>query len=717
MFSQLSRVKYYNAASRLRYYNTFWDRFLWVLKHDFIKGKISISDAEGILIKKWLLSSWSTKNYSEVLQKVFDLSSEKTWERLLAIYNKDKNLFSKLIDKSTKIKDIRKFKYVLDMERLNLVEWVIASKNKLWLNIFSQLKYKKDFAKFSKLYPNLKKLDLTKHSWYIDDIARAIAQNINKIDSIDDIDKILKHITISWKMSDKWAFFSNAMKNLESIKKPSFTFWTKNIEKFHLNEVTQKLKITRLQSSLTWAEEAVKKVMKTAPHTKIQWLRLQLKQLSVLKNARFESLGALEFWYWNSNILKSLYAKPELLAKLNKLNPSVIKQIAKLESVSEIKKLLKANNIEWLSDSVLKNLSKLRKPSNIVNLFSYANNYPKYQAWFTKVSWVLKSPWMKYVSKMFGRAIWWLAIWLSVYHGIETYWEWSDLILSWQNIQRWKMKQEAWVATWVVWAIAWALMFVPGVWWILWAVVGASEILVSTYYETVDKYLQNFNDLVTKTDLYVKELAISIIAWIRSNDRSVGDSFSRFVQFAKSNSKYWAPTNPVWALALMLMDEVDFDKEWDRLLQAAMKALVHIDELKKHPYAAINTTDRELLSKLEWSWINEEIVGEEATKVREDWDKRLNYFKWNYKSLDAIISDNELESWKWMSKLTQVIDHTNMFIQIESVSTKKDLDNHMENIESKLELLNKVQQYEIPLKLIGKPLFKKIVSIIDKVGV
>ena len=41
----------------------------------------------------------------------------------------------------------------------------------------------------------------------------------------------------------------------------------------------------------------------------------------------------------------------------------------------------------------------------------------------------------------------------------------------------------------------------------------------------------------------------------------------------------------------------------------------------------------------------------------------------------------------------------------------------MKSLESKLELLNKVQQYEIPLKLIGKPLFKKIVSIIDKVGV
>ena len=41
----------------------------------------------------------------------------------------------------------------------------------------------------------------------------------------------------------------------------------------------------------------------------------------------------------------------------------------------------------------------------------------------------------------------------------------------------------------------------------------------------------------------------------------------------------------------------------------------------------------------------------------------------------------------------------------------------MKSLESKLELLNKVQQYEIPLKLIGKPLFKKIDSIIDKVGV
>ena len=41
----------------------------------------------------------------------------------------------------------------------------------------------------------------------------------------------------------------------------------------------------------------------------------------------------------------------------------------------------------------------------------------------------------------------------------------------------------------------------------------------------------------------------------------------------------------------------------------------------------------------------------------------------------------------------------------------------MKSLESKLELLNKVQQYEIPLKMVGKPLLKKVVSMIDKFGV
>ena len=41
----------------------------------------------------------------------------------------------------------------------------------------------------------------------------------------------------------------------------------------------------------------------------------------------------------------------------------------------------------------------------------------------------------------------------------------------------------------------------------------------------------------------------------------------------------------------------------------------------------------------------------------------------------------------------------------------------MKSLESKLELLNKVQQYEMPIKLIGKPFLKKLLVIIDKIGV
>ena len=41
----------------------------------------------------------------------------------------------------------------------------------------------------------------------------------------------------------------------------------------------------------------------------------------------------------------------------------------------------------------------------------------------------------------------------------------------------------------------------------------------------------------------------------------------------------------------------------------------------------------------------------------------------------------------------------------------------MKSLESKLDILNKVQQYEMPIKLIGKPFLKKLLVIIDKIGV
>lgn len=680
-----------------KFYKSYWDNASKVLAYDYINWKISYKRMVRILKQlKWT----NIAEERQVFKRLFGTSDDVS-RQLLKINELNPKLIKFMFEpeklwwfstnKIHSMYDLAK-KWKINFKKtdnLKFVDDIIQQSekdSKIWVKILSRLKKYKNFAKFKELAESKTKLRIpSKLLTYEDDIARAIAKNISKIESIEDINKVMKHIATNWsKISDKWAFFSNAMKNIKNLKKSKWDFWAENVKKLKLNEVPEKLKFNRIRDSLRWATKALEKARKTLPKAQIPLINKQLREIRILRNARFESFKALEFGFWKSSILSYLHQNSNILTKLLGLDKSVLKQIADMKKFTDVKMLLNTHWVDWVSDDVIRRLTDMKKVKNIENMLSYAKEYPKYQAWLGKVRWVLKSPWMKYVWKMFWKVFGWLAIWVWVINGVEKYNEWTNLIISGQNITRWKMKQEAGIVTWATWALAWALMFVPWVGWVLWAVVWASEILVWAYYETVDKYLQNFNDLTTKTDLYIKETIISMISWIRNNDRSWKDDWSRLVQFIKSTPPYFKTLIPSSFLT-EFMDEVNIDAEWFRLLEISMDALIHLDELKKHPYAAINYDIDGIPEELQNNWITPEIINEEKNKLTKNKEGRLSYFKWNYDSISQLISDEDLESWSVMSRITGLINETDMFIQVENISTKQDLENYMESIENKLD--------------------------------
>ena len=135
---------------------------------------------------------------------------------------------------------------------------------------------------------------------------------------------------------------------------------------------------------------------------------------------------------------------------------------------------------------------------------------------------------------------------------------------------------------------------------------------------------------------------------------------------------------------MLLLRRVDINSEWSKVLEVSMEALFHLDELKKHPYASIDYKNNKLPQELLDFWINETVIAKELQTVRKNSDDRFAYYQWNYDSISDVISDKDLESWKSLSKITQIVNHTDLFIQLGNVSTKEDLDKHMKTIEKKL---------------------------------
>ena len=74
---------------------------------------------------------------------------------------------------------------------------------------------------------------------------------------------------------------------------------------------------------------------------------------------------------------------------------------------------------------------------------------------------------------------------------------------------------------------------------------------------------------------------------------------------------------------------------------------------------------------------------------------------------------DELE--KYLDNIPAITQH--LEIELLNLKEKGATPEQCKSLESKLDLARKAQQYEMPIKLLGKPILKKVLTIIDKFGV
>ena len=83
------------------------------------------------------------------------------------------------------------------------------------------------------------------------------------------------------------------------------------------------------------------------------------------------------------------------------------------------------------------------------------------------------------------------------------------------------------------------------------------------------------------------------------------------------------------------------------------------------------------------------------------------------KTKEANSMEDEMD--KYLNNIPAITQH--LEIELMNLKEKGATPEQCKSLESKLDLARKAQQYEMPIRMLGKPILKKVLSVIDKFGV
>ena len=83
------------------------------------------------------------------------------------------------------------------------------------------------------------------------------------------------------------------------------------------------------------------------------------------------------------------------------------------------------------------------------------------------------------------------------------------------------------------------------------------------------------------------------------------------------------------------------------------------------------------------------------------------------KARESNSIEDEMD--KYLNNIPAITQH--LEVELMNLKEKGATPEQCKSLESKLDLARKAQQYEMPIRMLGKPILKKVLTIIDKFGV
>ena len=628
------------------------------------RGEISLEKAARIARRKWFtfwqIASWNGKlieTPEHVVQYLFWLNAEDA-RRVTNIVSKYwdnpqiyQQLFPEYYDKVIWAR--RKPKELLHLNRANMkFEPPKPETLKTFEDIIKRIDGMKEWTEktiMQSMMKSVKTIDQAQDlaiMWVGDDMIKVLeswkfmkaeqygkylAKYASNIDPNDlrALEKFIVEAKTAWKAGeDTWLFVRNAMKNFAKIKENGFAVdkiddlalnWNRrtrlsettkaNCAKMtsRLKEMAKNPKFKPFSSNIAKQAEAVEDFSKTITP---DWMKA-IKNMGIFwKETAFAKLSTE--WMHELSRLSYMLRDVDMATNLTK----ALKWAKTLDNVKDVLKQswIIVDNID---DAVLLKIAKswnARTISDIVN----------YGAWYNTIKWAekfLQNPAVKQAWRVAGATLVVLDF-LMVWYNFYSQYNQSQTIKQY-NMERWERKEwQAYfeLATWGVWALAWAgmlipsLMAIPWVWWILWWAIAASigvGAIWNKYFKDIEKFKQNQADFLSKWIITTKQELVSVDSWNQGLSRTWIDKMNLFN--SKTKKEIWSPKTKAEAL----------------------KALIKMEELQKNPLAWADLNDPEIIKDPNLA----EAIRLAKQQTEEIVQKRFEYFKQKYLNENKPLID------------------------------------------------------------------------------
>jgi len=475
-----------------------------------------------------------------------------------------------------------------------------------------------------------------------------LAQYAGKIDANDM--ELYQKFLLEAKNSNKigknaWLFIRNSLRNFSNLQKKWFaleqveTLWLNSSKRLKMAEST-KANTGKMISSL----EDMSKNVRMKPFWK--GIKNQITALQEYKNTITpDGLKALKDLSRLDNVsgFGKLTAEGiqemirlKVLLQATDTGADLVKSLQWAKTLDAAKEVLVKAGIDVakIDDTILLKIASTKNSKKIVDIVNYG-------AEFKTISGVRKlfaNPAMRYA----GRVLWKtlvVADFLFVGREFTTDLEEANRVKL-TNTERgeWKKDQAYYeLATWGLWAVAWACMFIPWAGWVAAGAIGAfiaAKEVWAKYYEDIEKFKQNYDDFSKKELPAIKQELVSINAWWQGLEHTRIDKMGKLPWLV---SALWGPVLTAWKL--IWQSSIEKKTAWlPTTTTEAVRALIYLEELQNNPLAYYDLNDPKVLNNAELKTQ----VEEAKKKIDEQVTIRFSYIKKNYIDSNKPLVDKKV---------------------------------------------------------------------------
>lgn len=439
--------------------------------------------------------------------------------------------------------------------------------------------------------------------WSVEEMGKILGRQIHNFTTPQEAKNYFKFIQNNEKNITNYKnFVSNTANKREKIKSLPPAEQARYAQEVKLNTSYLSRRIDWMKDNFKKSAETLRKLIKekrTPYIAQVEASAQWLEDMGKVENEVYEAAQAAEQmgqgeWMMSMSKNKSLINE---LAPLFK-DEAFVKAISKAKTSEAVRDVFKTFGKEMPKNVPEEFIGKLAKSGGTKQVNDVMNYVVKYES-LGKVMKIIQHPAMKYAGRVLQKT---LLIATPIIAGFSFYQTSKEAEeIKKNNLERWTVKQDEARADLAI-TTAWAVAFVPGIWWIaagaILAGTGIAMYAKEVIFDTTDKYTKNYKDFLHSTPLLIKQHILSTILGEAKEDATTGEYLAR--RFSGKN----------------------FSHLTKKTGSEAIKALLYIEEWNTNQLAMYDIRDPDQMASL--ARLNPPKNSSDVAKAVDEVEKRVN---------------------------------------------------------------------------------------------